>query len=104
MKITPINPPLRTGQTCRCCCCGEWTATLADLDGEAFKAFYCEGCRPDRVNEVRRLDENPENFYTFGTWVLVSDSFPTLAAAEDYVRRASSPTQKLRAHTRTKGT
>lgn len=46
--------------------------------------------------EVRRLDENPNNFNTYKTWVLVSDSFETVRDAIDYVRRASGPTQKLK--------
>lgn len=45
--------------------------------------------------EVRRLDTNPANRYTFGTWVLVS-TFPTAELAEDYKRRAEGPTQQLR--------
>jgi hypothetical protein len=44
--------------------------------------------------EVRRLDENPANTYTYQTWVLVS-IFLRKDAAEDYVKRAESPTQKL---------
>jgi hypothetical protein len=45
--------------------------------------------------EVRRLDENPDNTYTFGMWVLVS-TFKTAENAYYYARRAVGPTQKLR--------
>lgn len=44
---------------------------------------------------VRRLDTNPENVYTFDTWVRVSD-FKTRKLAEDYVKRAAGPKQRLR--------
>jgi hypothetical protein len=44
---------------------------------------------------VTRLDTNPKNTYTVGTWVLVS-MFPTADLAEDYIKRAAGPTQQLR--------
>jgi hypothetical protein len=44
---------------------------------------------------VTRLDTNPANTYTVGTWVLVS-TFKTEAEAEAYARRAEGPTQHLR--------
>ena len=44
---------------------------------------------------VRRLDNNPANRYTFGTWVRVAD-FKTRAEAEAYVERASALTQQLK--------
>lgn len=58
MNIQPINPPLREKQTAQCCACGQWTATVADLDGPAFKAFYCEVCRPDRRVAFTRPEDN----------------------------------------------
>lgn len=34
-----------------CCACGKWGATLADLDGEPFKAFYHAECLPTEEKE-----------------------------------------------------
>jgi hypothetical protein len=45
----PVRPLL-------CCACGAWKATLADLDGEPFRAFYCPPCaeaRHERLIESR---------------------------------------------------
>lgn len=47
-----------------------------------------------RAVEVQRYDDNPANSYTFGRWVFIT-SLP-LDAAEDYIRRASGPSQNLR--------
>jgi len=45
MKLQPINPPLREGQRVQCCVCFSMVYNAqADLDGEAFKAFYCNDC------------------------------------------------------------
>jgi len=44
MNLQAINPPLRDGQRVQCCCCHRMTATLADLDGESFRAYYCPDC------------------------------------------------------------
>lgn len=49
MNMQPINPPLRDGQQVTCDKCGKPIiggkhVGMADLDGEAFKAFYHSGC------------------------------------------------------------
>jgi uncharacterized protein YlaI len=44
MNLQPINPPLRPGQSVLCCVCHRWTATLADLGGDPFRAYYCPDC------------------------------------------------------------
>lgn len=46
MKIQPINPPLRQGQELQCVVCGRMGATVADLDGPAFQAYYHPECVP----------------------------------------------------------
>ena len=47
MNLQPINPPVRTGQLVQCCACHCLTAfPLADMDGEPFRAFYCQDCAP----------------------------------------------------------
>lgn len=52
--------------------------------------------------QIMRLDENPANHATFGRWCFVTD-FYTRASAEDYIRRAEGPTQKLRVEVRQSG-
>lgn len=51
MRLEPVNPSLKAAV--RCIDCGEWTKenTMADLDGEAFKAFYCPDCATTLVCE-----------------------------------------------------
>ena len=44
---------------------------------------------------VRRLDENPDNKYTFNTWIRMTE-FATEEQALDFIKRASGPTQKLK--------
>lgn len=46
MKLTPVNDP-REGQTIQCSQCFRMMPAdqmLADLDGAAFKAYYCAQC------------------------------------------------------------
>jgi hypothetical protein len=46
MNIQPVE--LREGQTLQCSVCFRMCAPIwADLDGPAFKAYYCAGHRPD---------------------------------------------------------
>jgi hypothetical protein len=46
MNIQPITPPLRPGQELQCVACGRMGATVADLDGPAFQAYYHPACVP----------------------------------------------------------
>ena len=62
MNLKPINPPVSTDDRARrvlCCKCGKWTATLADLDGEPFKAYYCEPCADALRAPVDTSDDAP---------------------------------------------
>lgn len=47
MRLVPINPPMADGSRVQCCMClrmADAATTCADLDGEAFVAFYCRTC------------------------------------------------------------
>ena len=47
MNLKPILPPDTKGQMVTCCCCGKrvpLAQCLADLDGPAFKSYYCSPC------------------------------------------------------------
>ena len=46
MRLEFINPPARPGQQVVCSCGKrvELASCLADLDGPAFKAYYCREC------------------------------------------------------------
>jgi hypothetical protein len=44
MRIIVVKQNLRIPTSLLCCHCSEFGATLADLDGEPFKAYYHETC------------------------------------------------------------
>jgi hypothetical protein len=66
MNLQPINPPGRIGQRALCCACGKWrplSQIRADLDGEAFKAYYCYQCKERRNGKAdRREYPRSDNF------------------------------------------
>ena len=41
------DPGASSRISCVCCICGKIGATLADLDGPPFKAYYHSTCLPD---------------------------------------------------------
>ena len=47
MNLQPVYPNRAQPVYVLCCACEKMakdTASFADLDGEPFKAFYCEAC------------------------------------------------------------
>lgn len=44
MRVVFVKQNLRVPTGLLCCHCLKFGATLADLDGEPFKAYYHEGC------------------------------------------------------------
>lgn len=47
MNLQPIAPPDQKEQRVNCFRCGirvDLKSCMADLDGPAFKAYYCPGC------------------------------------------------------------
>ena len=54
MRLVKVSYP-RPGQTILCSKCGHFHRAdqmVADLDGEAYKAYYCDpGCRPDNFDK-----------------------------------------------------
>jgi hypothetical protein len=46
-RATPVDSSAPEGKiTVQCCICNRMGATLADLDGPAFKAYYHSECLP----------------------------------------------------------
>ena len=46
MNLQPVHP-ITPDCSVICCQCGEWVKVsdvLADLEGEAFKSYYCKPC------------------------------------------------------------
>ena len=49
MKLEQVK--MREGQALLCCICHRWsTKPIADLDGAAFRAYYCPRCCPALVD------------------------------------------------------
>lgn len=55
MKLIPINPPLNgnVGVICRGCAGNVFRGGYANLDGEPFRAYYCDRC----AEEIRATQE-----------------------------------------------
>ena len=56
MKLKGFN--FQDGTQVLCLGCSKWISTgYADLDGEAYKAYYCHNCNMNGINETFKKDD-----------------------------------------------